>query len=286
MAIDTSFLTQLNRFALIVNKRVTSRYVGGRRSVFGGRGTTFKEHRIYAPGDDIRRVDWKVYARTDDLYVKRYEEDRSLAVHLLMDHSASMGFGSPRAKFDFGAMLALGFAYLATKSNEKFQFATFGDHLEMFRPQRGMNQLAAMMQHLNSIRTGGKTGFYEAINKYRKIINTRSFIVIISDFLFPVNEIEQALFQLGSTHDIKIIQVLDRVERNMLLEGDLRLKDSESGLQMRTFISQRMREEFRKGLGDHVARINNVCNQLGIEFYSATTDTPLFDVFFDVLKEK
>src|SRR3989344_7355690 len=286
MAIDTAFLAQLNKFSLIVNKRVTSKFVGERKSVYTGRGMLFKDHRIYSPGDDIRMVDWKVYARTDNLYVKRYEEERNLAVHIIVDQSASMGFGSPIPKFDFAAMLGLGFAYLSMKGNEKFQFATFDDGLEMFSPRKGMNQLAAMMVHLNTAKTKGQSNFFEAMVKYRKLISTRSFIVIISDFLFPVKQIEQALFMLGSTHQIKVIQVLDRVERDMLLEGDLRLKDSESSLQLRTFVSQRLRGEYRTALDDHIARLNHLCGQLGIEFYSVTTDTPIFDVFFDTLKER
>ena len=265
---------------------MTSRYIGERKSVFSGRGIVFKDHRIYAPGDDIRSVDWKVYARTDDLYVKRYEEERNLAVHIIVDQSASMGFGSPVPKFDFAAMLGLGFAYLSMKENEKFQFATFSDSLEMFRPRKGMNQLAAMLIHLNTAKTKGTSNFLDAVTKYRKLVSSRSFIVIISDFLFPINQIEQALFTLGSAHQIKVIQVLDRVERDMLLEGDLRLKDSESALQLRTFVSQRLRGEYRTALDDHIARLNHLCGQLGIEFYSVTTDTPIFDVFFDTLKER
>ena len=127
MAIDVSFLSQLDRFNLVIKKRVTSNYTGPRKSVALGRGLLFKEHRIYAPGDDIRAIDWKVYARTDDLYVKMYEEEKNLIVHIIVDYSASMNFGKPINKFDYASMLGVGFAYLAMKENEKFQFSTFSD---------------------------------------------------------------------------------------------------------------------------------------------------------------
>ncbi|MEK6949756.1 MAG: DUF58 domain-containing protein, partial [Nanoarchaeota archaeon] len=103
--IKTDFLDQLDRFHLVVKKRVTSNYAGPRRSIATGRGLTFKDHRMYAPGDDIRLIDWKVFARTDDLYIKTFEEERNLVAHLIMDSSASMGFGSPVTKFDYAAML-------------------------------------------------------------------------------------------------------------------------------------------------------------------------------------
>ena len=123
--IDTSFLDQLGRFSLVVRKRVTSSYTGPRKSIASGRGMAFKDHRIYAPGDDFRLIDWKVFARTDDLYIKNYEEERNLTVHVIVDHSASMNFGKTLSKFDYASMLGVGFAYLAMKENEKFQFSTF-----------------------------------------------------------------------------------------------------------------------------------------------------------------
>lgn len=285
MAIDTKFLNLLDRFTLIVNKRVTSNYVGERKSVFVGKGLTFKDHRIYVPGDDIRLVDWRVYARTDDLHIKRFEEERNLAVHILLDESASMNFGSPVSKFDYASMLGIGFAYLALKSNEKFQFATFSDHLDLFKPRKGKHQLITMVDHLNATRPSKVTNFYDALVKYRKLINTRSFIVVISDFLFDYATIEKALYVLGAGHDIKIIQVLDRVERDMALEGDLRLKDSETGSLLRTFISTRLRSSYERLLDDHIAKIQKLCNQLSMEFYTVTTDRSLFDVFFEILKE-
>src|SRR3972149_8491344 len=130
--ISTDFFEQLDRFHLVIKKRVTSSYMGPRKSVATGRGLMFKEHRIYSPGDDIRLIDWKVFARTDDLYIKTFEEERNLTVHIIMDASASMGFGKPVSKFDYAAMLGVGFAYLAMRDNEKFQFSTFSEGLDVF----------------------------------------------------------------------------------------------------------------------------------------------------------
>src|SRR3989338_4048340 len=107
--ITTSFLDQLTRFNLVVNKRVTSNLIGSKKSVAAGRGLTFKDYRIYAPGDDIRLIDWKVFARTDNLYIKVHEEERNLTVHILIDKSASMDFGKPVSKFDYASMIGVGF---------------------------------------------------------------------------------------------------------------------------------------------------------------------------------
>ena len=106
--IDTSFLDQLKRFNLVINKRVTSNLTGPRKSKAAGRGLTFKDYRIYAPGDDIRLIDWRVFARTDNYYIKVHEEERNLTVHLIVDKSASMEFGKPISKFDYASMIIVG----------------------------------------------------------------------------------------------------------------------------------------------------------------------------------
>ena len=281
--LDTSFLDQLTRFNLVVNKRVTSNLAGPRKSISAGRGLTFKDYRIYAPGDDIRLIDWKVYARTDDLYIKAYEEERNLTVHIIIDGSASMGFGKPASKFDYASMIGVGFAYLAMRDNEKFQFSTFADSLEIFQPRRGMSHLAAMVQHLNSIKPKGYSKLLDTIRQYKKVIGSKSMLVIASDFLVNIDEIREAFYLLGD-HDIRIIQVFDRVEKELKMEGDMKLVDSETKGMLRTFISPRLRMDYQQKIDDHCAKIEEVCNKLNINYNLAITDTPIFDTFYRILE--
>ncbi|MCX8147464.1 MAG: DUF58 domain-containing protein [Candidatus Woesearchaeota archaeon] len=281
--ITTDFLHQLDRFDLVVHKRVTSNYAGEKRSIAEGRGLVFKDHRIYAPGDDIREIDWKVYARTDDLYVKRYEEERNLTVHIIIDCSASMNFGKNVTKFEYAAMLGIGFAYLALKENEKFQVSTFSDDLVLIRPKRGLGQLASVVENLNNVKVQGFSKFAEAMFKYKKIINTRSLIVILSDFLVNLEDIKTALYLFGK-HELKVIQILDPVEKEFILTGDLRLHDSETKEMLKTSISPRVRMLYQSKLAQHAAEIEKICKKLGVDFYSVTTDKPIFDAFYDILK--
>ena len=248
-----------------------------------GRGTTFKDHRIYSPGDDFRSIDWRVYARTDDLYIKNYEEERNLNVHILVDVSASMDFGKPTSKFDYASMIGVGFAYLALRDNEKFQFATFSEKMDVFQPKRGMHQLASMIEHLNKLKPTGKTDFLNTMMAYKRFIGSRSMIIIVSDMLFDVEDIKNALIRLGQNHTIKLIQVLDAQEKDLSLEGDFKLKDSETHDQMRTFISPRLRQYYFRMLEDHSAKIKSICNQLGVNYYQVTSDTPIFDTFYELL---
>lgn len=280
--ITTDFLGLLDRFNLIMKKKVTSSYSGSRRSVAYGKGSTLLDHRIYAYGDDFRLIDWKVYARTDNLYIKRYEEERNLTAHIIVDNSNSMNYGKP-SKFDYAAMLGVGFAYLALKENERFQFSTFSDALEIFQPKRGVSHLASMIDYLNHAKAKGKSAFLDAISQYKKLLTTRSLIVLISDFLFDIYEIQSALFALGK-HNLMIIQVLDKSEKELDFSGDLRLQDSETKQELRTFISPRLTQEYLLNLQKHKAAIEEACLRLNAKYFQITTDTPVFDAFYGMLR--
>jgi len=281
--IKTDFLDQLDRFHLVVKKRVTSNYIGPRRSIAAGSGLTFKDHRIYSPGDDVRLIDWKVFARTDDLYIKTFEAERNLTAHIIIDSSASMGFGKPISKFDYAAMLGVGFAYLAMRENEKFQFSTFAEGLDIFQSRRGMSQLASMVFHLNNAKTQGYSKLLNAMMQYKKVVGSRSLLVLISDFLLDINEIIESLYNLGD-HEIKILQVLDPIEKDLKYSGDFKLIDSETNSMLRTYISPRLRVEYQQMLDNHTAKIEETCNKLGYHFHQITSDTPVFDAFYRVLE--
>src|SRR3989344_4799398 len=111
--IDGQFLHQLEKFSLIVNKRITSNYIGERFSKATGKGLIFKDHVMYGPGEDFRSIDWKLFGRADKLFSKKDEEKRKITVHVILDLSASMNFGTGVSKAEFASKLGVGFAYLA-----------------------------------------------------------------------------------------------------------------------------------------------------------------------------
>ncbi len=282
--ITPDFLPALKRFNLVVRKRVTSSFIGSRQSTQPGRGSTLRDHRQYAEGDDFRLIDWKVYARTDHLYIKRFEEERSLTVHVITDKSESMNYGDVVTKFDYAAMIGVGFAYLAMRENEKFRFSTFSDDLEVFQLRRGMAHLAMMIDHLNKAKTKGGSNFLECMRKYKKTLGSRSMIVVISDFLVDYKEIEEGL-SLFANHDLKVIQVLDPKEKSLALEGDLKLLDLETKQEIQTFITPSNRQQYLGKLEDHIASIEKLCTKLDADYSLVITDKPVFESFFDILQD-
>ena len=282
--IDTDFLKHLDRLSLIINKRVTSNYVGERQSVHTGYGMVFKDHGIYSPGEDFRRIDWKVFARTDKLHIRRYEEEKSLVVHVLIDSSASMDFGSgAHKKFDYAAMIGIGFAYMAMKKNEKFVLSTFSDTFELFAPKRGKRQLVATLDYLRNKKAEGVSKFEEALSGYSKCVKHKSMIVIISDFLYDIEDVRRVLYRFKN-HEIKLVQVLDPMEVKLNLRGEFKLKDMETKGFLRTFIGPFLKKHYMEKLADHVNRLRWIANSLGASLNSINIEMPIYDTFYEILR--
>lgn len=277
--ISGEFLDQLGRFSLIVHKKVTSRFTGSRESVTIGHGLTFEDHRQYAPGDDYRSIDWKVYGRTDKLHVRRFEEEKSLTIFIATDNSASMKY---KKKWDYASMLSVGFAYIAMKGNEKFQFATFAERFKPFKPKRGRQHLARMIDHLNKLDVSGQSALLRHAMQINKMIGSRSMVILISDFLYDVEEIKPALVLL-SKHDLKVIQLLDKDEVELPMTGEFKLQDAETGIQMKTYISNRSKTSYQHKVKDHADAIKKLCNQLGVAYVFAHTGEDIFDIFYRAL---
>ncbi|MDP3916749.1 MAG: DUF58 domain-containing protein [Nanoarchaeota archaeon] len=282
--IEDDFLKHLDRMSLLIQKRISSNYIGERRSFHTGKGNLFKDHRIYSSGDDFRDIDWKVYGRTDKLHVKKYEEDKSLTVHIIIDSSKSMGYASGKVeKFDYASMIGLAFAYMAMKKNEKFVLSTFSDSLEMFTPRRGKRQFVKVIDYLKTKEAKGKSNFEESLVGYVKKIGSRSMIIVISDFFYDIKEIERSLGRFKNC-EIKLIQVLDEVEQKMNLKGDLKLRDLETSEVVRAFMDNVAKKVYFKRKDEHNAKLKWIAGSFGAGFYSFSTDQPIFDSIYEVLR--
>ncbi|HEX7574927.1 MAG TPA: DUF58 domain-containing protein [Candidatus Methanoperedens sp.] len=280
--IDTSFFKELDRFSFMVRKRVSTAYSGSRRSILKGRGMEPVSYREYTQGDDFKTIDWKVYGRTEKLYVKEFEEEKSLTTHILLDTSKSMDF---RNKFTYAAKLALGFAYLVTKDNEKFTIATFGEEIIITKPKRGRKYLSQTIDLLNSTELIGQTRFDYCMEKYASVIKSRSLVIVISDFMADTDGIRNSIFRLGD-NELLLVQVLDPIEKNLDLGGEAKLIDLETDAKMDIYTSPRLRAEYQKKLNDHNAKIKETCNAVGADFHTVTTDKPVFDAIFEVVNRR
>lgn len=277
---DTEFFKELERFSLLVRKRVSTAHIGSRRSIRFGHGISPVGYREYRKGDDFKLVDWKVYARTERLYVREHEEERSLLVHIILDSSGSMGFDN---KFELASKIAAGFAFMATQENEKFSVSLFGEELRAGEPVRGVGNLLKVIEFIDNVEPKGATDILKAADQFDRMISTTSLVVLISDMLDDLEMVETAIYRL-SRHDLIVVQILSPEERDLKILGDARFIDMESGESIITRISQRMRDDYTSKIERHNSRISEICDSVGAGRFLFDTRTEVFDAFFEILK--
>jgi uncharacterized protein (DUF58 family) len=283
--ISAEFLSQLKRFHVIINKRVTSSFAGARKSTALGRGLVVNDFRPYVPGDDFRTIDWNIYARTDSFFVKRYEEEKNLSVHVLLDASKSMDYSTTDiTKFEYGSMLALGFSYLSARNNERFNLTLISDKSDTLRAKRSSNQVLTFLNYLNKVKCGGVINFEEEVKKYKSQVKTKSLIVFISDFLFEAEKLKNT-FHLFKNHELIVIQILDKSETNFMVYGSIEMEDAETGKKMETYITEGKRQEYRERMYHHILTVEQEALNARGKFFLFSTEHPMFDAFYQIMNK-
>ena len=222
------------RARLVVEGFIT----GLHKSPYHGFSVEFAEHRQYMPGDEIRRIDWKVLGRTDRYYIKQFEEETNLKSYLLIDTSKSMDFKSEGnlTKLQYGSYLAAALAYLMTKQKDAVGLVTYDEELRKYLPPRSTKvYLQTILAELESLRAANKTGIGNALNDVAERLSRRGLVVIISDLFDDPNDIMQALKHFRySQHEVIVFHVLDPRERNFQFGRDAIFKDMETDEEMMT----------------------------------------------------
>jgi uncharacterized protein (DUF58 family) len=278
--IDLKFLEELERFQLALKKNASQMNQGEQKSHSSGQGMIFKDHKEYIPGDDIRKIDWKAYARTKDFYVKRFEEERRLNIHILLDRSSSMDYGNPN-KYEFAAKLGLGVAKMSLNTNDRYNFSVFSETLTNISEGRRTTNISELVEILNEMRKTPESRIEQCVTEYSKRIENESAVVIFSDFLADLDQIEAGLSSLKHTTPI-VVNVLDESEINPDFSGDKILKDPESSSKIRTFFSKRTKSRYRSRLDDHLEELEEVSRKNGAEFVQCSTQDDIFEVLLKI----
>ena len=276
---DTEFFQELDRFSLLVKKRVSTAYSGGRKSLRFGHGISPVGYREYRRGDDFKLVDWKVYGRTEKLYIREHEEERSLVVHILLDGSASMDC---EGKFSFASRLAAGFAYLAAADNEKYAISLFCKKLYPGEPKRGRMSLFQSIEDLDATKPHGGTSLKAVADQMDSLLKSTSLVVLISDLLGETEDVLYSIYRLAG-HELVVIQVLARSEMELDYSGDIKFVDPEGGEPVITRITEAERSEYLKKLSQHNHQIQEACRQVGADYFLFASDRPVFDAFSEML---
>lgn len=273
--IDSGFFARLDAMAVQLKRHSLGKYQGEQRTVYAGDGLTFKDFAPYTIGDDFRRIDWRVYARTKELFVRRYEEDRNLTLHILLDTSGSMDYGRKTDRSDsklaFAAMMALGVAYIAQKHNERIEFTTFGKDMKTLINQNQQSRVQSLVSQINEMRARGETDFERTMERYKERVKTKSLFFIFSDFLYPVETLAQLLGRYRKSQ-LFLIQVLHEDEVLLPFQGDMKFVDPEQEkTTIKAHVSKRTRQIYNDALRDHSNRIKDACKGFDAQFLQLDT---------------
>jgi uncharacterized protein (DUF58 family) len=301
--LDPKILSRISDLELLA-RSVVEGFLGGlHRSPRFGASTDFAEHRPYMPGDDIRRVDWKVYARTDRYYVKEFEADTNTDITIALDCSRSMRFAGARdgvTKLDYGKYLAASLAYLSNRQRDRVGLVAFDEAIiEHVRPSA--RHLTVVLQALDRVTPRGEPGSGRApgsqdgegpgaldavFRLLTETIQRRGIVIVISDFYEAPGAVLSALTHLrGRGNDIIVFHVLDRAEREFPFDQASGFRDLETGITI-PIVPEAAREQYRRLVEEHIASLSRILADSRIDYTLLDTSRPLDDALFAYLSDR
>jgi uncharacterized protein (DUF58 family) len=261
---------------------------GLHRSPYHGFSVEFTEYRQYTPGDDLRYLDWGLFARSDRYYIKKFEDETNLRCHLLVDASRSMEFGSTGyTKAQYASTLAATLGYFLHSQGDAVGLLVFDERVRDFLPARHrVGHLRHLMLALEKPPAGKTTDLAAPLKRIVEIVAKRALMILISDFLAPLENLEQSLGLLtASGHEVLLFQVLDPAETGFRFDKAIVFEDVETGREL--YVDpETVRADYLKKFSAHNDAVAAIANKLGASLRRVTTDQPLESVLFDFLRER
>src|SRR5450631_179539 len=275
--VDPKALMAIRSLELRARVVVEGFWNGLHRSPYHGFSVEFTEYRQYSPGDDTRYLDWRLYARSDRYYLKKFEDETNLRCHLLVDQSRSMSYGSlGYTKSDYARTLAATLAWFLNGQGDAVGLFTFAERVRDYLPARHRHgHLRQLMHALENESEGSATNLGEPLRRVAELARKRGLIVLISDLLAPIDELERNLGRLTAAgHDLVVFQVLDPNEIAFDFQSAMLFRDVES--QKEIYLDPAvMRSEYQRRLQSHSEGVEGICRKLGFAFHRVVTNQPL-----------
>jgi uncharacterized protein (DUF58 family) len=261
---------------------------GLHRSPYHGFSAEFTEYRQYSPGDDPRHLDWRVFARSDRFFIRKFEDETNLRCHMAVDQSRSMDCGSLAwTKAHYAATLAATLGLFLHRQGDAVGLLSFDERIRDWLPARHRpGHLRQIMLALEKSAGGTATDLATPMQRLVEIVRKRGLMVLISDFLAPIERLEQCFSQLGACgHEVTVFQVLDPSEAAFDFRAELLFEDAETG--RRLFIDPAAaRRRYLEKLTAHEQSLRAVCMKLGIGFQRILTSEPLERALSGFLRER
>lgn len=280
--IDPVVLSRIGSLELIAKTVVDGLINGTHRAPFYGASVDFAEHRGYVAGDDIRRIDWRVYARTDKYYIKQFEADSNANFSVLLDVSKSMGFGGRISKLDYGKTLAACLAYMANAQRDRVGLITFDSDVVEHIPASAKH-LDVVLHTLDRAKPEKPGNLVPPLRKVAEHFGRRGIIIVISDFYAEPEEIFHAVGPIVHRgNDVALFHILDPQEIDFSFSEASSFEDMESGEQM-PIVPGKLADDYRRLVQEHIDTLSKKSSQQPVDYTLLNTSMPLDYALFRFL---
>lgn len=275
--VDPHELANVDDLELIARWVVEGFLHGLHRSPYVGFSVDFASHREYLPGDDLRHLNWKLYGRHEKLYIKQYDAETNVDLHLVVDVSASMTAGEGKHnKQRYAAMLAASLAHLAAHQRDAVGLTLFAGRVVEHIPPRGTSDhVLQLLAALSRVQPQGPADTIRVLHEVAELMPRRGLVVVISDLYFEVDELLASLDHFRHYgHDVLLFHVLDPLEYAMVADGAVQFVDLETGVQVST-LAHEIRSSFAAAVQNWTTSIRQGCLARDIDYVTQLTDRPL-----------
>ena len=281
---SNAFLMQLERLGFVSKRSHLGAVKGERKSPRRGSSVEFADYRPYEVGDDLRYVDWNAFARLNKLFLKVFIDEEDLCIHLLLDGSGSMDYGTPN-KFRYAIRLGAALAFIGFVNLERVGVAVFRDRIaEGWLPTRGRNQFLPIQEFLANLTPGGGTAFNDSLRRYAQSAKDAGVAVVISDFLDPAGYTSGLRALMERRFDIHVLHLLSPDEIRPMFGGDLELMDAETGELREVSIDADVLRDYERQLGTFISGIEGFCRANELNYVRVVSDMPVEDLLLRRLK--
>jgi len=276
--LDPIFLSKLANMELVARSAVEGFFTGMHPSPFHGFSVEYSDHRQYHSGDELKFVDWKVFGRSDKLYIKRFQQETNTTVYILLDNSKSMSFAGKGSvsKSRYGSFLAAALSYLMLSQGDSTSLVLFSDKIVKRVPAHSkrthLNVILAALQHN---KPAGQTNLANVLHAIAETSKSRGIVVLISDLLDDEGSIFKGLSHLKFLrHDVIIFQLLDHQEINLDYEGLIQFEDLETKDKIRAF-PQSVKQTYRQRVEEFLDEIEKTAGRSNVDYCLIDTSEPL-----------
>ena len=303
--LDESFLRKIDRLTLVSKRVRAGSLKGERRSLKRGTSVEFADYRDYTPGDDLRQVDWNIYARLERVFLKLFEEEEELTIHVLLDCSRSMDWSGPSAeiatvedgeardqynKLRYAKQTAAAISYMALAAMDRVSLSalfTGRTNMEARLPMiRGKNQTVRMIRFVEDLKSGSSGDLNAALRTYASTTRQPGLLFLLSD-LFAPGGCEDGLRALqGAGHEVAILHILSPDEVNPTVRGDFKLVDSETGESQEVSIDNTALEAYRKEFTAWQHGLLDFCQRRSINYIQIETNTSFEDLVLHYMRRR